>query len=141
MDHNAEIKSYSKVYRWLGLLIDMCAASEDEDDNKLANIMRKDPTEVLETLVQIRMTLITFKMANVSHEKDGSHLVIRKDFEWMLKTYPPDPSDKWWPVWIRYIRQMDDVEWANMWLALDLTIEEILTSGSGVAKQTPSLYN
>lgn len=129
MDHrdvNAEQKAYSRIYRWLGLAIDFLGASEDEEDQKTVEFMRKEPFEILEGLVEIRMALIAYKMSNVTHSGTESHLVKRSEFEAFLKEFPPTPKDKWWPVWIRYIRQMNDVEWQNMWIALDLTVEDIL---------------
>lgn len=128
-DVNAEQKAYSRVYRWLGLAIDFIDGSDDEEDQKLVAIMRKEPFEILEGLVQIRMALIAYKMTNVTHSGEESHLVKRNEFESFVKEFPPSPQDKWWPVWIRYIRQMDDVEWRNMWIALDLTVEDILKAG------------
>lgn len=129
MDANSEQKAYSRIYRWLGLAIDFIDESEDEEDQKLVAIMRKEPFEILEGLVQIRMALIAYKMTNVTHSGEESHLVKRSEFDAFIKEFPPGPKDKWWSVWIRYINQMNDVEWHNMWVALDLTIEDILKAG------------
>lgn len=129
MDHrdvNAEQKAYSRIYRWLGLAIDFLSNSEDEEDQKAVEIMRKEPFEILEGLVEIRMALIAYKMSNVTHSGEESHLVKRNEFESFIKEFPPTSKDKWWPMWIRYIRQMDELEWRNMWIALDLTVEDIL---------------
>lgn len=129
MDQTAEQKAYSRIYRWLGLAIDYFGSSEDEEDQAIMDAMRKNPFEILEGLVQIRMALIAYKMSNVTHSGAESHLVKRNEFEAFIKEYPPTPKDKWWPVWVRFLRQMNDVEWTNMWIALDLTIEDILKAG------------
>lgn len=124
-----EIRSYSRIYRWLGLCIDNYAYSEDEEEKAMAEEMRKNPGEVLDALVQIRMALIAFKMTNVENSSTGAHDVKKSDLRHMLIEFPPKAEDKWWQVWRDYLEIMDEAEWAVMWKAVDLTIEDILTGG------------
>lgn len=134
-----DAKKYSRMYRWLGLCTDYYAFSEEDDDKAIAAEIRKKPTEVLDALVQIRMALITFKMSNVTSQPDGSHDVTHIDLKRMIKEFPPKDTDKWWKVWLRYLDIMDDIEWKNMWIAVDFTIEDILSEGK--VNKTPALYN
>lgn len=131
MDEHSEINIYSRLYRWLGLCIDYFAGTGNKDDAKIAAQMRDDPSVVLEALVSIRMALITYKMTNVTNNKDSSsHLVKKSELTQYLRAFPDSNRQNWWPVWLRYFYVMDDVEWTNMWFALDLTIEEILKKDS-----------
>lgn len=133
-----DAKKYSRAYRWLGLCTDYYASSEDDDDKAIAADIRKNPAEVLDSLVQIRMALIAFKLSNVTSQIDGNHNVSHEDLNRMIKEYPPKSNDKWWSIWLRYINVMDEIEWKNMWLAIDLTIEDILSEGK--VNKTPALY-
>lgn len=127
MDEISEINIYSKLYRWLGLCIDYFAGTGDKEDAKTASIMRDDPSVVLEALVGIRMALITYKMTNVTNNRDSStHLVKKSELTQYLRAFPSSSNQNWWPVWLRYFDVMDDAEWTKMWIALDLTIEDIL---------------
>lgn len=127
-DVGSETKVYSRIFRWLGLCTDYYAASTDEDDQAIADRIRKDPSTVLKSLVEIRMALIAYKMTNVTRDKDGGHDVKREDLKNMIKDFPPNSGNEWWQVWLRYLDIMDDSEWLPMWIATDRTLEEILNA-------------
>lgn len=142
MDHNISVdtKLYSKIFRWLGLCTDYYASSPEEDDQAIASDIRKDPSGVLEALIEIRMALIAYKMTNVTHSIEGGHEVKREDLRRMISKFPPNSNQVWWNVWLRYFQIMDDAEWLPMWINVDRTIEELLSEKSDTRK-SPSLHD
>lgn len=127
MDHMDVVNNYSRIYRWLGLCIDYYSSLDEEDDDRVwADRMRKDPSQALEALVQIRMALITFRMKSVTQGPEGNHYVKRSELEGLMRDYPPDSKEVWWPVWKRFLDTVDDREWTAMWPAVDETVESLL---------------
>lgn len=127
MDVNAVIKNYSRIYRWLGLCIDFYSdLDEEDDDREYADRMRKNPAEVLDALVQIRMALITFNIASVGGGGEHDHFVKHSDLDALMHEYPPQRQQIWWPVWKRFLDTIDDNEWSAMWIEVDATIEAML---------------
>lgn len=139
VDHLSETAKYNRIFRWLGLCIDYFSQSEEEEDQEIVAKMRKDPVDALEALVEIRMSFIAYRMKNVTHSKDGNHDVSHAELNAMIKKFPPKPGDLWWKVWLRYFEVIPDIEWINMWIATDLTIEEILAPNSNT-KSIPPIY-
>ena len=139
IDHLSETAKYNRIFRWLGLCMDFFSKSEEDEDKEIVEKMRKDPVDALAALVDIRMSLIAYRMTNVTHSKDGNHDVSHAELNAMIKNFPPKSGDIWWNVWLRYFEVIPDNEWINMWIATDHTIEELLATNSNI-KTSPSLY-
>lgn len=119
----------SKVYKWLGFLIEYYENNDDDENNaKLASQMRDNPNEPLDALIQMRMSHVTYVMRTEMIRKEGDPIVKRKDLTKMMKSFAPVENNEWWPVWMDYLKVMNDSDWTKMWIDVDDTVKEMLSS-------------